>query len=108
MPTGFSLWKQVDGNLNMTFTPRDPKRDPKLFVAAFDALTAAQTRLSKHLAGPFENADDNPATFKKRLETYRAQTAPVAQYYANKGILKTVDGMQPIDDVSDEIFSHLK
>jgi len=44
--------------------------------------------------------DDNPEVFKTRLEAYRAQTAPLSAYYQGKGMLKTVDGMKPIDDVT--------
>ena len=76
-------------------------------------IAALTERMSQRVAeaqarGEAVRSDDNPATFKTRLETYHAQTAPVARYYASKGILKTVDGMQSIDDVSDDIFSHLK
>lgn len=45
-------------------------------------------------------ADDNPAAFKTRLEAYRSQTAPVSEYYAGKGELRRVDGMEPVDAVS--------
>ena len=48
--------------------------------------------------------DDNPESFKTRLTAYREQTAPLSAYYADKGMLKTVDGMKPIDDVTDDIF----
>ena len=41
-------------------------------------------------------ADDNPEVLKGRLAAYRAQTAPLP-HYAAKGMLKTVDGMAPID-----------
>ena len=51
-------------------------------------------------AGGVVRSDDNPEAFKTRLESYKAQTAPVSAYYASKGELKTVDGMQPIDVVS--------
>jgi adenylate kinase len=44
--------------------------------------------------------DDNPDVFKTRLEAYRNQTAPLSAYYESKGMLKTVDGMKPIDDVT--------
>ena len=47
--------------------------------------------------------DDNPDVFKTRLEAYRNQTAPLSAYYEGKGMLKTVDGMKPIDDVTDAI-----
>jgi adenylate kinase len=44
--------------------------------------------------------DDNPDVFKTRLEAFRNQTAPLSSYYAGKGVLKTVDGMRPIDEVT--------
>jgi adenylate kinase len=48
-------------------------------------------------------ADDNPEVLKGRLTAYRAQTAPLTHYYAGKRMLKAVDGMAPIDDVTDAI-----
>jgi adenylate kinase len=45
-------------------------------------------------------ADDNAATVKKRLDVYRAQTAPVAQYYWRKEMLRSIDGMGTMDQVS--------
>ncbi len=47
--------------------------------------------------------DDNPEVFKTRLEAYRSQTAPLSAYYERKGMLKTVDGMKPIDDVTESV-----
>src|SRR5215831_17445683 len=38
-------------------------------------------------------ADDNAETLHKRLEAYRAQTAPLIAFYARKGTLHSVDGM---------------
>src|SRR6476660_7975544 len=45
-------------------------------------------------------ADDNPEVLKGRLSAYRAQTAPVTGYYADKGMLRAVDGMAAIDEVT--------
>ena len=45
-------------------------------------------------------ADDTIETLKKRLDVYRAQTAPVSDYYRRQGTLKAVDGMQSMDDVA--------
>ena len=45
-------------------------------------------------------SDDNPEVLKGRLAAYRAQTAPLAYYYASKGIHQVVDGMAPIDAVT--------
>ncbi|WP_442756036.1 adenylate kinase [Methylocystis sp. JAN1] len=51
-------------------------------------------------AGKPVRADDNPESFRTRLDAYRKQTAPVSAYYAEKGELKKVDGMLPIDEVT--------
>ena len=48
-------------------------------------------------------ADDNAETVRARLAAYHAQTAPISSFYARKGILKTVDGMAPIDDVGRQL-----
>jgi adenylate kinase len=44
--------------------------------------------------------DDDPEVLKSRLEVYRRQTAPLIDYYREKGTLRAVDGMAPIDDVT--------
>lgn len=48
-------------------------------------------------------ADDNAEALKKRLVAYRSQTAPIIPYYKEKGMLKTVDGMADITDVTNGI-----
>jgi adenylate kinase len=45
-------------------------------------------------------ADDNAEALKKRIDAYRSQTAPLIGYYFGKGMLRTIDGMAPIDEVS--------
>jgi adenylate kinase len=52
-------------------------------------------------------SDDNPEVFKTRLEVYRAQTAPVTEYYRSQGLLQIVDGLQPIDAVTEELIAAL-
>jgi adenylate kinase len=47
--------------------------------------------------------DDTEDTVRTRLATYYAQTAPILPYYQGKGILKAVDGMAGIDQVTDQI-----
>ncbi|MEM8986948.1 MAG: adenylate kinase [Pseudomonadota bacterium] len=48
-------------------------------------------------------SDDNEETFKKRLEVYKEQTAPIIPYYEKTGKLRVVDGMKSIDAVAAEI-----
>lgn len=47
--------------------------------------------------------DDNRETVKSRLDAYHAQTAPLLPYYKGRGVLKSVDGMAPIDTVTHAI-----
>ena len=44
--------------------------------------------------------DDNAETVRERLVAYEAQTAPLLPYYGSKGLVRTVDGMAPIDEVT--------
>ena len=53
--------------------------------------------------GGTARADDNPEAFKTRLSAYREETAPVSDFYARLGLLKTVDGMAPVDCVTQSI-----
>jgi adenylate kinase len=52
--------------------------------------------------------DDNRETVASRLEAYHAQTAPLLPYYSKKGILKSVDGMAEIGEVTDSINKIIK
>ena len=44
--------------------------------------------------------DDNAAVLHTRLKAYREQTAPLIAYYRGQGVLRTVNGMAPIPDVT--------
>ena len=44
--------------------------------------------------------DDNPETVKDRLVVYHRETEPLIKYYAEKGLLKKVDGMTGVDNVA--------
>ncbi len=48
-------------------------------------------------------ADDNEETVRSRLAAYHEQTSPLIDYYAKAGIVKKVDGMAAIDDVTKQI-----
>jgi len=51
--------------------------------------------------------DDNEVTVRARLAAYHAQTAPILPYYAERGVLRSVDGMADIDTVTNEIATVL-
>jgi adenylate kinase len=48
-------------------------------------------------------ADDNAETMRVRLRAYYRETSPLVGYYHCKGILDFVDGMKPIDEVTEDI-----
>jgi adenylate kinase len=69
-------------------------------------------RIEKRVAemaarGEALRADDNAEALKQRISAYQAQTAPLIGYYAGKGMLKSVDGMAPIEKVSAAIAAML-
>ncbi|MFM9108479.1 MAG: adenylate kinase family protein [Chloroflexota bacterium] len=55
-----------------------------------------------------QRADDTPEAVEKRLDTYFSITAPLLDYYAERGLLARVDGSQPIEDVTDAIAASLQ
>jgi adenylate kinase len=59
-------------------------------------------------AGKPVRKDDDPAVFPERLREYYKKTAPLTGYYYAKGLLKGVDGMASIDDVTEAIESVLE
>jgi adenylate kinase len=48
-------------------------------------------------------ADDNAETVRKRLDAYEELTKPLLPYYREKGLLKKVDALASIDEVTCEI-----
>jgi adenylate kinase len=54
-------------------------------------------------AGHPVRKDDDPEVFKTRLDAYFRDTAAVTPYYRAKGILREVDGMAGIGEVSKAI-----
>lgn len=58
-------------------------------------------------AGQPVRKDDNPEVFDERLREYYKKTAPLTGYYYAKRMLKGVDGMASIDDVTGQIAAVL-
>jgi adenylate kinase len=48
-------------------------------------------------------SDDDPEVLHNRLRAYRQQTAPLIAYYRHQGVLRTVNGMADIPDVTTAI-----
>ncbi len=65
----------------------------RIVKRAQDAIAAGQT----------PRKDDNPEVFEERLREYYKKTAALIGYYHAKGLLRRVDGMMSIDQVTAEI-----
>ncbi len=68
--------------------------------------TALLERISKRFADQ-GRPDDNPDSFKVRLDAYNRNTAPLLPYYGDKGLLTEVDGMGSIETVAGSIDAAL-
>jgi adenylate kinase len=56
--------------------------------------------------GPFaQRKDDTEEAIRRRLAIYHEQTEPLKDYYAERGLLATVDARQSIPEVTEEILS---
>ena len=56
----------------------------------------------------YQREDDKEETVKSRLAVYHSETAPLIDYYAKKGILKSIDGAQGIEEVYRDILKVIK
>ncbi|MGH7757462.1 MAG: adenylate kinase family protein, partial [Vulcanimicrobiaceae bacterium] len=58
--------------------------------------------------GPLvQRSDDSLEVVTNRLETYDAQTQPLVEYYERAGLLARIDGMQPVETVTERIVQSL-
>ena len=53
-------------------------------------------------------ADDNAETVRARLKAYHAQTEPIIAYYQKRGLVRRIDGMCSIDEVTALVKDALK
>ncbi len=55
--------------------------------------------------GPFvQRKDDTEEAIRRRLEIYHEQTEPLKDYYAERGLLVTIDAEQSIPEVTEDIL----
>jgi adenylate kinase len=67
-------------------------------------LQRVEARVAQMTArGEVVSVDDTPEVLAKRLASYRTSTEPLVHYYSEKRKLVTIDGMMPIEEVTQEI-----
>ncbi|MCA9897793.1 MAG: adenylate kinase [Anaerolineales bacterium] len=75
-------------------------------IAVVPFIDVNQDVLVERLAKRAEiegRADDNEETIRVRMEVYRSETAPLLNYYKEKGLLVKVNGEQSIDEVTADL-----
>ena len=71
-----------------------------------DSDVEAISGTCSHCGGDvIQRTDDYPDAIRQRLETYERDTEPLLAFYAARGLLVTVNGDQPPDDVTSEIIA---
>ena len=55
----------------------------------------------------YQRQDDTEETVSKRIQVYLDETKPLADYYANEGIISNINGQQSIDKVFEDIVNAL-
>lgn len=70
-------------------------------------LRVPEEELFQRLAGR-GRADDKPEVIRQQLVAYREQTAPLLEYYAKRGLLRSVDGLGTVEDIFGRIQETLK
>jgi adenylate kinase len=75
----------------------------KLNVPDADIVKRCEIRFEQE-----HRADDNPETVRKRLAVYAEQTAPVAGFYAQRGLLTEIDGVGTIEAIGDRVLAALR
>jgi adenylate kinase len=53
----------------------------------------------------YQREDDKPETARRRLEVYAQQTAPLIDYYRERGKLLEIDGNKSVDDVAEDLLA---
>ena len=86
----------LDDYLEQRCTPLDMVLELKADVQAMVQRMLKRARLENR-------SDDTLEAFQNRLEVYRTQTAPLLEYYQQRGIRETVDAMGSREDVFREV-----
>ncbi len=55
----------------------------------------------------YQREDDQAETVRRRIQVYFQQTAPLIEYYRQRGLLVEIDGAQPIEKVTSDLLAAL-
>jgi adenylate kinase len=103
----------VDGfprTLSQARTARELGRKHGISLDAAISLEVRRDELIRRLLGRAASegrADDREPVIRHRLDVFDGATSPLIDYYRQRGILITVDGEQPVEDVTRSILDKL-
>jgi adenylate kinase len=86
-----------------------PRRITQAEGVEFDAvifLDVPYDVVKQRLAGR-GRADDTPEVIAKRLREYEEDTLPLVDFYAQRGVLRRIDGDRPADEIAAELREQL-
>jgi adenylate kinase len=98
--------RTFDAELRADGLRLDAVLELKVVEAALLDRIIHRARVAKAEGLPVRS-DDNPEALKVRLDAYRTQTEPVAEYYRGAGLLRTINGLLPIDEVTARLLHEL-
>ncbi|WP_342711715.1 adenylate kinase [Bradyrhizobium sp. B124] len=70
-------------------------------------LSRILNRANEARSNGYARSDDTEAALRVRLAEYRGQTRPLADYYREQGLLKSINGLQSIDKVASSLLEAL-
>jgi len=76
------------------------KIDHVLFFEIPDQVILDRLARRRDIEG---RADDDPKSVATRLAAYRAQTAPVLEYYQKQGNVRMIDAVGSVDEIAQRV-----
>lgn len=76
-------------------------------IARVVVLQAPRDELVRRILGrarELGRADDSPELIGKRYDLYLAETEPVIAHYESRGLVRRVNGVGPIDEITERLF----
>jgi adenylate kinase len=56
----------------------------------------------------FQRSDDMPETVLQRIKVYYRETSPLIEFYRNKGLLREVDGVKTIEEITQALIEQIE
>jgi adenylate kinase len=76
-------------------------------IARVVMIEVPTEELVRRAVGRQRGADDQPEVVRERLGVYVDKTAPVADFYRQRGVLSTIDGSRPVATVTASLLAAL-